>query len=201
MKLYLTPGACSLASHIALREAAVPFDFAKVDLGTRKVDDGSSFEAVNPKGYVPALKLDTGEVLTENVALLQYIGDRNPQAKLLPPSGMERYRVQEWLAFVSSEVHKSFSPLFNPQATQEIKDYARGNLSKRLQWLNGALGSNKYLTGDQFTVADAYLFVVLNWAGHLGIDLKQWPNLQRYHQAVAARPNVVAALKAEGLIH
>jgi glutathione S-transferase len=201
MKLYLAPGACSLASHIALREASLPFDFSKVDLRSRKVDDGSSFETVNPKGYVPALKLDTGEVLTENVALLQYIGDRNPAAKLLPPSGMERYRVQEWLAFVSSEVHKSFSPLFNPTATQDIKDYAKGNVAKRLEWLNGALGSKKYLTGDQFTVADAYLFTVLSWAGHVGIDLKQWPNLQRYHETVAARPNVVAALKAEGLIH
>ena len=199
MKLYLTPGACSLASHIALREAALPFDVAKVDLRTKKADDGSSFETVNPKGYVPALKLDTGEVLTENVALLQYIGDRNPAAKLLPPSGMERYRVQEWLAFVSSEVHKSFSPLFNPTATQDIKDYAKGNVAKRLEWLNGALGSRKYLTGEQFTVADAYLFVILGWFSRVNIDLGKWPKLQALRQRVSERPAVDQALRAEGL--
>src|SRR5437764_388234 len=133
MKLYLTPGACSLAPHIALREAGLTFDIAKVDLRTRKVEDGSSFESVNPKGYVPALKLDNGQVLTENVALLQYIADQNPGAKLLPAAGtLERYRVQEWLCFISSEIHKSFAPLFAPHATEEVKQFARGNVSRRL---------------------------------------------------------------------
>lgn len=201
MKLYYTPGACSLAPHISLREAGVPFELVKTDIGTKKLEDGSDFLAVNPKGYVPALKLDNGEVLTENGALLQYIGDRNPAAKLLPAAGtMERYHVLEWLGFVSSEIHKSYSPLFSPASNDGAKAYARGNLTNRLAWLNGALGSKKYLTGDTFTVADAYLFVMLTWAGHVGIDLGQWPNLKRLQETVGARPHVVAALKAEGLI-
>ena len=202
MKLYFTPGACSLAPHIALREAGVPFDLVKVDLGAKKLEDGSSYEAVNPKGYVPALRLDNGEVLTENVALLQYIGDLNPAAKLIPAAGtIERYRVAEWLSFITSEVHKSFTPIFVPTATEEVKQYARGNVAKRLNWLNGALGARKFLTGDNFTVADGYLLVMLNWADHVKIDVAQWPNLKRFQQAAGSRPKVYDALQAEGLVH
>jgi len=202
MKLYYAPGACSLAPHIALREAGANFDLVKVDLATKKAEDGSSFEAVNPKGYVPALRLDSGDVLTENVSLLQYIGDLNPGAKLMPAAGsVERYRVAEWLAFISTEVHKSFSPIFSPYGTDEVKQYARGNVSRRLGWLDGALGSRKFLTGDQFTVADGYLFVMLSWADHIGIEVAQWPNLKRFQGTVGSRPKVFEALKAEGLVH
>jgi len=200
MKLYFTPGACSLASNIALREAGLPFDLAKVDLASKKVEDGSDFTTVNPKGYVPALRLDSGEVLTENVALLQYIGDRNPGAKLLPASGTDRYRVLEWLSFINSELHKGFSPLFAPHSNDGAKTYSRANLTNRFGWLNGAVGQKKYLTGDTFTVADAYAFVVLNWGGHVGIDIGQWPNLKRLQGTIGARPQVLGALKSEGLI-
>jgi len=149
---------------------------------------------------VPALRLDSGEILTENAALLQYIGDRNPAAKLLPASGTDRYRVLEWVSFINSELHKGFSPLFAPHSNDGAKTYSRGNLTNRLGWLNGALGSKKHLTGEPFTVADAYAFVVLNWTGHVGIDIDQWPNLKRFQGTVGARPHVLAALKAEGLI-
>lgn len=200
MKLYFTPGACPLAANIALHEAGVPFDLVKVDLATKKLEDGSDFNAVNPKGYVPALRLDSGEVLTENAAILQYIADRNPGAKLLPASGLERYQVIGWLAFVNAEVHKAFSPLFGHGVDDAVKAFARASAIKRLSWVNEALGSRKYLTGDQFTVADAYLFVILNWGAHVGIDIGQWPNLKRLQSTVGARPSVLAAMKAEGLI-
>jgi len=200
MKLYFTPGACSLAPHIALREAGLSFDLVKVDIRNKKLEDGSDFLAVNPKGYVPTLRLDNGDILTENAALLQYIGDRNPAAGLLPAAGVERYRVIEWLSFINSELHKSYSPLFSPVSTDEVKTYAKGNVSNRLKWLNTALGSKKYLTGESFTVADAYLFVMLNWGAHVGIDIGQWPNLKRLQDSVGSRPRVIEALKAEGLI-
>jgi glutathione S-transferase len=201
MKLYFTPGACSLAAHIALREAAIPFELVKTDIRSKKLPDGSDYLAVNPKGYVPALRLDSGELLTENVALLQYIADLNPSARLAPPAGtIDRYRLVEWLAFINSEVHKSFSPLFAPVAN-EVKEYTRGKINQRLGWLNEALGTKKFLMGDQFTVADAYLFVLLNWGGHTNIDIGQWPNLKRLQDSIAARPRVGEALKAEGLAH
>jgi len=200
MKLYLVPGACSLASDIALREAGISFDSARVDIRTKKVD-GADFTQINPKGYVPALQLDDGQVLTENVAVLQYIADRNPSAKLAPAAGtLERYRLQEWLSFINSEVHKSFSPLFSPEATEPTKEYARHYLTRRLNYLQGALGDRKYLMGDQFTIADAYLFTVLGWGHHVGVDLTKWPGLKAYHERVGARPKVVEALTAEGLI-
>ncbi|HUI61357.1 MAG TPA: glutathione transferase GstA [Steroidobacteraceae bacterium] len=200
MKLYLVPGACSLASDIALREAGIAFDSAKVDMRTKKVE-GGDFTQINPKGYVPALRLDDGQVLTENVAVLQYIADRNPAAKLAPPAGtLERYRLQEWLSFINSEVHKAFSPLFSPEATEPTKEYARHYVSRRLNYLQGALGDRKYLMGDQFTIADAYLYTVLGWGHHVGIDLAKWPALKSYHERVGARPHVIEALTAEGLI-
>jgi glutathione S-transferase len=201
MKLYYFSGACSLASNIALREAGLPFELIKVDRRTRKAADGLDFNEVNPKGYVPALTLDNGEVLTENVAVLQYIADRNPAAKLAPPAGtMERYRLVEWLAFISSEIHKNFSPMFRDDAAEEVKQYARKALSGRLDYLNRAIGNRPFLMGEQFTIADAYLFTVLGWARHLKIDLGQWPQLQHHQERVGARPQVMEALKSEGLI-
>src|SRR3981081_1835706 len=170
MKLYVAAGACSLASNIALHEAGIAFDLVKVDLRAKKAE-GADFTEINSKGYVPALRLDDGQVLTENVAVLQYIADRNPAAKLAPPFGtMERYRLQEWLSFINSEVHKAFTPLFSSEATEDMKTYSRNYLAKRLAYVEGALGDKKYLLGDQFTVADAYLFTVLGWGSHAGVD-------------------------------
>ena len=201
MKLYYFSGACSLASNIALREAGLPFELVKVDRRTRKAADGLDYNEVNPKGYVPALTLDNGEVLTENVAVLQYIADRNPASKLAPPAGtMDRYRLVEWLAFISSEIHKNFSPLFRDDAPEETKQYVRKVLDNRLDYLNRAIGDRPFLIGEQFTVADAYLFTVVGWSRHLNFDLSKWPQLQRYMERVGARPQVTEALKAEGLL-
>ena len=201
MKLYYFSGACSLASNIALREAGLPFELVKVDRRTRKAADGLDFNEVNPKGYVPALTLDNGEVLTENVAVLQYIADRNPASKLAPPGGtLERYRLVEWLAFISSEIHKNFSPLFRDETPEETKEHLRKVLSNRLDYLNGAIGNGPFLMGEQFTVADAYLFTVLGWSRQLNFDLGKWPQLQRYMERVGARPQVIEAQKAERLV-
>jgi len=194
------PGACSLAANIALREAGIPFELVKVSHRTHKTSDGVDFTQINSKGYVPALVLDTGELLTENTALLQYIADLNPDAHLAPPAGtLERYRLSEWLAYLNSEVHKSFSPLFAPNASEDMKQYARDNLTKRLGWLAQQLGSKPYLLGEQFTVADAYLFVTLSWSGLAGVDLSPWPTLKAFQERVAARPSVIEAMTAEGL--
>jgi len=200
MKLYYMKGACSLASYISLTEAGIKFEGVEVSHGTHKTQDGEDLNAINSKGYVPVLRLDNGEILTENVAVLNYIGDLNPAAKLAPAAGtLERYRLVEWLAYINSEVHKNFAPLFDPSLSDDVKKFARGNLQKRLGWLDKALGSRTYLQGEQFTVADAYLYVVLTWTGHVGVDLNQWPALKRHNQKVAARPHVIAARKAEGL--
>lgn len=200
MKLYGSAGACSLAADIALHEAGIRFDLAKVDLRTKKVD-GADFNEVNPKGYVPALRLTDGTVLTENVAVLQYIADLNPDAHLAPPAGtMERYRLQEWLGFISSELHKSFGPLFHTESGEQAQQSARAQLQKRLKWLQGELGSRPYLLGQAFTVADAYLFTVLRWAPRVGIDLAQWPALQSYVGRIGARAHVIEALTLEGLL-
>jgi len=200
MQLYFSPGACSLASHITLREAGLPFDLKRADTKTKKLDDGSDYLAVNSKGAVPALRLDSGEILTEGVAIMQYIADRKPDSKLVPASGtIERYRVLEWLNYLTSEVHKSFSPLFNPNAAPEVKTYTTANLEKKLDWTNAQLAGKKYLTGDSFTVADAYLFTLINWTYFVGIDLGKWPALKQFYDRVAARPKVQEALDAEGL--
>jgi len=199
MKLYYFAGACSLASNIALREAGLKFELVKVNRHTHKTADGQDYYEINPKGYVPALKLDNGDVLTENVAVLQYIADRNPAAKLAPPFGtMERYHLVEWLAFINSEVHKGFSPLFREDAPEDTKQYTRQNLSKRLEYLSGVLAGRSYLTGEQFTIADGYLFTVLSWGSYLKFDIGA--QLQRYVENIGKRPHVVEALKAEGLI-
>lgn len=200
MKLYYMTGACSMASLIALIESGVKFETAAVDRKNRTTSDGLAYAEVNSKGYVPALRLDDGQVLTENVAVLLYIADRNPAARLAPAAGtLERYRLIEALAFINSEIHKGFSPLFNPSANDETKQLAHANLARRLDWLNSALGSKAFVTGDTFTVADAYLHVVLRWSGRVAVDLATWPNLARYQAALATRPSVLAALKAEGL--
>jgi len=201
MKLFTRPGSCSLASDIALHEAGIPFELVKVSRHTGKTSDGVDFIEINPKGYVPALQLDSGELLTENAALLPYIADLKPEAKLAPPVGtLERYRLNEWLAYINSEIHKSYSPLFYPNAPEAMKDYARANLTKRVGWLSEKLGSKPYLMGEQFTVADAYLFVTLSWAPHVSFDLTRWPNLLEFQKRVGARPQVMAALEAEGLV-
>lgn len=201
MRLYSMPGACSLAANIALREAGVPFELVKVSHHTHKTADGVDFNQINSKGYVPALVLDDGELLTENAALLPYIADLNPNARLAPPPGtLERYRLSEWLAFLNSEIHKSFSPLFAPNPSEDMKQYALAALSKRVGWLAQRLGTKPYLMGEQFTVADAYLFVTLSWSGHAGFDLTPWPNLKAFQERVSARPSVIEAMTAEGLI-
>jgi glutathione S-transferase len=198
MKLYISPGTCSMASNIALHEAGIQFEVSKVDKRTKRVD-GVDFLTINPKGYVPALLLDNGQLLTENVVVLQYIADLNPAAKLAPAAGtMERYRLQEWLSFINSELHKSFTPLFSTEATEDTKTYARNYLAKRLAYVVTALGDRKYLLGDQFTVADAYLFTVLGWGSHVGVDIG--PQLKSYVDRVRARPHVIEAMTAEGLI-
>jgi glutathione S-transferase len=201
MKLYYMKGACSLASYISLNEAGIKFEAIEVNHKTHKTADGQDFNAINTKGYVPALRLDNGELLTENVAVLQYIADLNPASKLAPPAGtLERYRLMEWLSYINSEVHKSYGPLFSPDASEDVKQFARANLTKRVDWLEKALGSKTFLMGEQFTVADAYLYVVLSWSGQVGVDLTRWPQLKRHNERVASRPHVIAALKAEHLI-
>ena len=200
MQLYFSPGACSLASHITAREAGLPIDLRKADTKAKKVDDGSDYLAINSKGVVPALKLDNGQVLTEGVAIMQYLADQKPDSGLVPKNGtLERYRVQEWLNYITSEVHKTFSPLWNPTADPAVKEYATSNLFKKFDWLNTQLAGKKYLTGDTFTVADAYLFTVVNWTNFLGIDLAKWPALVEFQKRVAARPKVQEAMAAEGL--
>jgi glutathione S-transferase len=201
MKLYYLKGACSLASHIALYESGLPFEVASVDRATRIASDGVDFNKLNTKGYVPALILDNGEMLTENAAVLQYIADLVPAKKLAPANGtFERVRLQEWLAFLNSEVHKSFGPLFNPAAPAQAKEFTKVNLNKRLDWLESGWGSRAFLMGEQFNVADTYLFTVFGWLKGGGLDPDKWPTLKRYHERVAARPAVQQARKAEGLI-
>jgi glutathione S-transferase len=201
MQLYFSPGACSLASHIALREAGLNVDLKRTDTKTKKLEDGSDYFAVNSKGAVPALRLDNGQVLTEGPVILQYLADQKPESGLAPKAGtIERYRLQEWLNFITSEVHKTFSPLFNPAANDDVKKYAVMNVEKRFDWIDKQLAGKQYLTGDTFTIADAYLFVVANWSNFVGIDLARWPNLKAFQARVAARPKVQEAMEAEGLL-
>jgi glutathione S-transferase len=199
VKLYYLSGACSLSAHIALYESKIEFDAVSVDLQSRMTSEGEAYDKINSKGYVPALQLENGELLTEVVAVLQYIADRDPSSKLAPALGtMERYRLMEWLSFINSEIHKSFSPLFSPIASEETKQFTRNRLQKRMDWLEGAIGIKAHLLGDHFTIADAYLFTVLNWFGMAGMNLAEWPNLKRYHKGVGSRPKVQQAIKTEG---
>jgi glutathione S-transferase len=200
MKLYFLPGACSLSPHIVLRETGANFELEKVNLKEKKTSGGGDYLAVNPKGQVPVLQLDSGETLTEGPVIVQYLADQNPAAGLAGAAGtMERYRVQEWLNFTTSELHKNFAPLFRPNTPDAYKDIARGNLSARYDWINEKLAGKPYLTGDKFTVADAYLFTVTRWAPAVGIDTAKWPHVTAFMDRVAARPKVQEALKAEGL--
>lgn len=201
MKLYFSPGACSLSPHIVAREAGLDVTAVKVDMRGKKTDVGDDYLAINEKGQVPALGLDDGSVLTEGVAIVQYLADKKPESKLAPANGtMERYRLQEWLNFVSTELHKGFSPLFNPATSDEQKAATKATLAKKFAYLEKHLAGKPYLTGDTFTVADAYLFTILGWAAFTHVDLSPFPTLVAYQARVAARPAVQAALRAEGLI-
>ena len=200
MKLYYSPGACSLSPHIVAREAGLDIELVKTDLKTKHTADGGDFTAINGKGYVPTLQLDNGQVLTEGPAIVQYLADQKPESGLAPAAGtMERYRLQEWLNFITSEIHKSFSPLFNPDAAPAWKESANANLAKRFEFVARNLEGKSYLMGEKFTVADAYLFTVTNWGQWVGLDIGRWPNLKAHHARVAARPKVQETLKAEGL--
>lgn len=201
MKLYYSPGACSLSPHIVSRELGLPVELKKVNNKDKTFDGGGDFRKVNGKGYVPALELDNGQVLTEGPAIVQYLADQKPEAGLAPKAGsFERYKLQEWLNFITSELHKAFSPLFRPNTPEDYKPVAKENIGNRLQWLDQQLADRDYLMGKTFTVADAYLFVVVGWSKHVGIDTSKYPNLSAYLARVGARPKVQEALKAEGLV-
>jgi glutathione S-transferase len=200
MKLYYAPAVCSLASHIALVESGLPYSISKVDIRKHVLEDGSDYYAINPKGYVPLLELDDGTKLAEGVVILQYIADRVP-GKLAPPYGtLERYRVMEWLTFVNSEVHKQYSPLFYPTTPDATKEQQKAKLAARFEYLAKVLQSQPYLAGDAFTIADAYLFTILNWSHGLKIDLSPYPALVAYQERVRARPSVQRAMSEEGLV-
>lgn len=201
MKLYYAPGACSLAPHIVLCELGLPHELVKVDLKTHTTEHGGDFYKVNPKGYVPALELDDGQVLTEDAVVLQYLAELKPDAGLLPPSGsMERWRAQEWLNFISSELHKGLGTLFNPAVTPEWRAVVIARVETRLTYLDRLLAEQGYVTGDDFSVADAYLFTIVSWTGLMQIDLTPWPALVAYQARVAARPAVQEAMRSEGLL-
>jgi glutathione S-transferase len=201
MKLFYSPGACSLSPHIVLREAGLPFTLEKTNLKTKKTADGSDYLAINSKGAVPALQLDDGRVLTEGPAIVQYLADQKPDSGLAPRAGtFERYRLMEMLNFITSEVHKSFGPLFKQDTSPDAKKAAVENLGKKFDWLEGQIKEGKFVLGDAFTVADAYLFTMLSWTKHVGIDLAKWPALAAYAARVGQRPKVQEALKAEGLV-
>lgn len=201
MKLFFKAGSCSLSPHIVLKESGLAFETEAVDLKSKVTASGANYLDINPKGYVPALQLDSGEVLTEGPAITQYIADQVPEKKLAPANGsIARYRLQSWLTFIGTELHKSFSPFFNPQATQEWKDAAMANIERRLTFADQHLKGQDYLMGQDFSVADAYLFTVLGWTKYMKLDLGRWPNLLAFQGRVAARPAVQAAMKAEGLI-
>ncbi|MFZ4537952.1 glutathione transferase GstA [Propionivibrio sp.] len=199
MKLYFAPGTCSFSPHIALREAGIDVELVRVDIRKKNlVADGGDFLAINPKGYVPVLELDNGVRLTEGPAIVQYIADLKPESGLAPkPGTLQRYQLQEWLGFINSELHKGFSPLFNPATPDEYKTMALSNLANRLGYVADHLATHDYLLGERFTVADGYLFTVLGWGQWVGIDIKQWPALAAFQERVSNRPSVRDALAAE----
>ncbi|HEU4618224.1 MAG TPA: glutathione transferase GstA [Gammaproteobacteria bacterium] len=200
MKLYYAPGACSLAPHIVANEAGIRVDLEKVDLKTKKTESGKDFLAINPKGYVPALELDDGQVLTEGPAVDQYLADREPSSGLAPPNGtLERYRLQEWLGFINSEIHKTFGMLFGSALPDAVRQERIETLKKRFAVADRLLAGKSYVLGDRFTAADAYLFVMLRWADHMKIDLSGMSQLKAIQGRIAARPAVQNALKEEGL--
>lgn len=201
MKLYYAPGACSLSPHIVAREIGVDVQLEKVDTKSHTYGSGGDFYKVNPKGYVPALEIKAGDILTEGPAIVQYLGDQKPESGVVPaPGSPDRYRLQEMLGYINSEIHKSYSPLFNPDTKPEAAEERKAYLKKRYAYLEGILASREYLVGNKFTAADAYLFTVTNWAHFVKLDLSGFPNLQAFQKRVAARPAVQQAMKEEGLI-
>jgi len=199
-KLYYVPGTCALCPHIVLHEAGISFTLEKVNRDDKKTESGQDYNAINPKGYVPALVLNNGQLLTEVAVIVQYIADLAPNKKLAPLAGtLERYHLQEWLNFISSEIHKGYSPLFNPKLPEETKTIFKERLALRLNIAAKALESRDYLMGKTFTVADAYLYTVLRWSPRFGFDLAPWPVLKDYMERIAARPAVKAAMTEEGL--
>ena len=201
MKLYYSPGACSLSPHIALHEAGIAFEPVLASTKSHKLQDGTDYYGINPLGYVPMLELDDGTRLREGPAIVQYIADLAPTRNLAPAAGtMQRYRLQEWLTFIGTEMHKGYSPLFNPGMPEEAKTLFKDKLKSRYEWLDSQLADKPYLTGDQFSVADGYLFAVTNWAKPTGVDISGCPHVQAWHARVAARPAVQDAMKAEGLL-
>ncbi len=200
MKLYYSPGACSLSPHIVLREAGLAFTAVLASTKTHQLADGTDYYTINPKGYVPLLELDDGQRLSEGPAIVQYIADQVPAKQLVPAAGtMARYRAIEWLNFIGTELHKGFSPLFNPAMPDEAKALAKAKVSDRLKWVDSQLEGRQYLMGDQFSVPDAYLFTVTNWTKFVGLDISSLKNLGAFMARMAARPAVQEALKAEGL--
>jgi glutathione S-transferase len=201
MKLYYTPGACSLSPHIVACEAGLPLELIKVDLENKLTEKGEDFRQINPHGYVPTLILDNGTKLTEGPAIVQYLADRVPDKKLVPEAGtIERYHLQQWLNFVSTEIHKNFSPLFDASTPQPFKDCAKEKLILRLGAVAEHLSEQPFLLGKAFSVADVYLFVMLSWGRYVDVDIAQWPTLARYSKEISARPAVQQALREEGLI-
>ena len=201
MKLYYSPGACSLSPHIALQEAGLAYTPVLASTKSHKLQDGTDYYTINALGYVPVLELDNGERLREGPAIVQYIADQVPDKQLAPANGtLARYRLQEWLTFIGTELHKGFSPLFNPSTPEEYKPMVRERLLQRLQWVDSQLAGKQYLMGDQFTVADGYLFTVTNWTQPTKLDISGLANLAAYRERVGARPAVQAAMKAEGLL-
>ncbi|MEJ8812151.1 glutathione transferase GstA [Variovorax ureilyticus] len=201
MKLYYSPGACSLSPHIALREAGLAFEPVLASTKSHKLQDGTDYYGINPLGYVPMLELDDGTRLREGPAIVQYIADQAPTKNLAPANGtLSRYRLQEWLTFIGTEIHKTFSPLFNPAIPDEAKAVFKDKLKSRYEWLDGQLAGKEFVMGEHFTVADGYLFTVTNWTKPMGIDLSGFPNVSAWHARVAARPAVQEAMKLEGLV-
>ena len=201
MKLYYSNGACSLSPHIVLRESGLPFELVRASTKTHALDDGTDYYTINPKGSVPLLELDNGERLTEGPAIVQYIADQAPGANLAPANGtLARYRVQEWLNFITSELHKGYSPLFRPNTPDAYKPIAMDTLKKKYAYVDSKLEGKHYLMGEQFSVPDAYLFTVTNWAGRVGLDLSEFKNVAAFMARMMVRPSVQAAMKAEGLI-
>lgn len=201
MKLFLKPGACSLSPHIVLEESGLPYETECVDLQTKVMESGGDFWKVNPKGYVPALLLDSGELLTEGPAIVQYVADQVPAKKLAPPNGsIERYRLQGWLNFIATELHRSCTAFFHPLSREDWKAAATANLQRRLAYTNEHLADKSYLLGDEFSVADAYLFTVLRWMKPMNFDISAWTHLVAYQARIGARSAVDAVLRAEGLL-
>ena len=201
MKLYYSPGACSLSPHIALHEAGIAFEPVLASTKSHKLQDGTDYYGINPLGYVPMLELDDGTRLREGPAIVQYIADQAPTKNLAPANGtLQRYRLQEWLTFLGTEIHKTFSPLFRPDTPDEYKTIRKDKLGSRLKWVDEQLAGKDYLMGEHFSVADGYLFTLTNWTKPTGVDISGMPNLLAYRERVAARPGVQQAMKAEGLL-